>query len=338
MKVKAAFMKKLDDIVLRQVDMPDPEPHEVCLKVDACGVCGSDIITAQDGMGDYAPFGHEVAGTLVKVGSAVTDLSPGQKVVLDSASACGLCDNCKNCRQELCTNPTSFMLKPHFGFAAHILTPRVSCVTYNGLAADVASLAEPLGVAIDMHRVADIQVGSHVVVSGLGPIGLMALQLARLSGAEMIYACELSQAKARIELAKKFGADQIIEVDKTPLESVKFKQAPDRFLACSPPQTMPVMFDIAAKGAIISFVGIKYGQGATISFDANEFHFKKLQLRASYASPAMMTPQAVKLLASGHIDGKALISHRFKLDEIADAMRVACADTENVIKVVVVNE
>jgi len=338
MKVKAAFMKTCKDVVLRQVELPEPEPLEVTLKVDACGICGADVMTASDGKDDYGPFGHEIAATVAKTGSAVTDLKPGQKVVLDSATACGACDACKDAQQELCTRVTSYMQKGYFGFADHMISPRISCVPYEGMPADVASLAEPLGVAIDMHRLAEIKVGSHVLVCGLGPIGLMALRLAKLSGASRIYGADLSSAKARLEVARQFGADEIIEVDRTPLNTYKFAQKPDRFMVSSPPQTMAPLFNIAAKGTIFSFIGIKFGQGAMISFDANEFHFKKLQLRASYASPAMMTPFAVRLLQNREIDGAALISHRFKLDQIQQAMHTASFDTANAVKVIVVND
>jgi threonine dehydrogenase-like Zn-dependent dehydrogenase len=174
-----------------------------------------------------------------------------------------------------------------------------------------------------------------VVVSGLGTIGLMALRLAKLSGAQKIYACGLSRSKAKNELAMKFGADEIIEIDKTPITEYKFSKAPDRFLISSPPQTIPNMVKVAAKGAIISYIGIKYGEGAALSFDANEFHFKKLQLRGSFASPALYTPMALNLLRNKRIDGKALISHRFPLDQIKEAMKIAAKDKERAVKVVV---
>jgi L-iditol 2-dehydrogenase len=333
--MKAAFMKNLDDIIIKEIDLAKPEDYEIRIKVDACGICGTDVTSAMDGREEYGSFGHEVAGTILEVGRAVRNLKVGQKVALDSSTPCGQCENCHDGRQELCTNIQSFFYKGQLGFAEEMITPAISAVPYEGLSAEEACLAEPLGVAIDMHRLADIQIGSHVVVSGLGTIGLMALRLAKLSGAQKIYACGLSRSKARNELAKKFGADEIIEVDKTPITEYKFFTPPDRFLISSPPQTMPNMFKVAAKGALISYIGIKYGEGATLSFDANEFHFKKLQLRGSFASPAMYTPKALNLLRNKLIDGKSLISHCFSLDRIKEAMAVAAKDKERAVKVVV---
>ena len=189
--------------------------------------------------------------------------------------------------------------------------------------AENACLSEPLGVAIDMHRLADIRIGSHVMVSGLGTIGLMAIQLAKASGAEKIYACDVSKAEVRLRLARQFGADEIIEIDKKPLTEYKFTRPPDRFMVSSPPRTLPTMMKISAKGAIISYIGIKYGDGADITFDANFFHFNKLQLRGSFASPAMYTPMALNMIKSGFVKVKPLITHFFNLNELPEALSIA---------------
>jgi L-iditol 2-dehydrogenase len=331
--MKAAYKTPTGTVTIKDIKMRPLKMDEIRLKMDACGICGTDL-HFDPNAAEEAQFGHEIAGTVLETGAAVTNVKPGDHIVLDSATPCGFCAQCKNGRQELCTDIKSIWFVPSFGFAEEVIAPAISAVPNPGLDPAVASISEPLGVAIDMHRLADIGIGSHVVVSGLGPIGLMALRLAKLSGAERIYACDVSKAKARMQVARDFGADEIIEVDKTPLADYKFAVKPDRFMVSSPPVTLPEMFKIAAKGAIISFIGIKFGDGATISFDANDFHFKKLQLRASFASPAMFTPQALNLLKTGAVDGNRLISHRFPLDKISDAL--ACArNIENSIKVVI---
>lgn len=333
--MKAAFMKNLSDIVLRDVELWSLEDHEVRIRVDACGICGTDVTSAIDGRDEHGSFGHEVAGTILEVGRGVRHLKVGQAVALDSSTPCGACAMCHDGQQELCTHVQSFFHKPMLGFAQEMITPAVSAVPYDGLTAAEACLAEPLGVAIDMHRLGDIRLGSHVVVSGLGTIGLMAIRLAKLSGAAKITACGVSRSKVRNELALKFGADEVIEVDRTPISEHTFDVAPDRFLISSPPKTILPMLNIAAKGAIISYIGIKFGEGATIAFDANEFHFKKLQLRGSFASPAMFTPMALSLLKRKAIDGRQLISHTFSLEKIGEAMKVAATDKASAVKVVV---
>ncbi|MGE4488491.1 MAG: zinc-binding dehydrogenase [Kiritimatiellales bacterium] len=332
--MKAAYKTPEGIITLKETVLRALRQDEVRLKVEACGICGTDQHMDPSATKEEQ-FGHEIAGTVLEIGSAVTKVKIGDRIVLDSATPCGFCAQCKDGRQELCTDIQSIWYVPSFGFAEEMIAPAISAVPNPIDDPAVASLSEPLGVAIDMHRLADIRLGDHVVVSGLGPIGLMALRLAKLSGAAKIYACDISKAKARLQAALDFGADEVIEVDRTPLADYPFEVAPNRFMVSSPPATLPPMFDVAAKGAIISYIGIKFGSDATISFDANNFHFKKLQLRASFASPAMYTPQAVELLRSGAVDGNRLITHRFPLEKINEA--VACAkDSEQSIKVVVI--
>jgi L-iditol 2-dehydrogenase len=331
--MKAAFKTCTGTVNFKEIILHQLKMDEIRLKVDACGVCGTDLHFDPNAT-EEAQFGHEIAGTVLEIGSAVTNVQLGDRIVLDSATPCGVCAQCKNGRQELCTDIKSIWFVPSFGFAEEMIAPAISVVPNPGLDPVIACLSEPLGVAIDMHRLAEIGLGNHVVVSGLGPIGLMALRLAKLSGAEKIYACDVSRSKVRLQAALDFGADEIIEVDKTPLSSYNFAIKPDRFMVSAPPVVLPEMFKIAAKGAIISYIGIKFGDGAAISFDANEFHFKKLQLRASFASPAMFTPQAIRLLQLGIVDGERLVTQRFTLDRLGKALECA-RNTEESVKVVV---
>lgn len=330
--MKTALMKNSNDIVIKDIEICRPDAGELLIKVDACGICGTDIMAAKKGRDDYKPFGHEVAGTVIDVGSGVTRFSIGDKIVLDSASACGRCKSCKNMRQEFCDN---LIPLPFTGFSEMMIVPEITANLYDGMPAHIACLAEPLGVALDLFYTAEVKAGDVVLVSGMGPIGLMAVSLAKWAGASKIYACELSSARKKIELATKFGADEILEVDKISVKDYACEISPNKLLITSPPFTIPDLLSVAAKGSIAAFIGIADGD---ISFNANYFHFNKLQLRGSFASPAMRTPLAVKLLEDGIIDGASLVSHRFKLDDIGEAVILACENRADAVKIVVENE
>jgi threonine dehydrogenase-like Zn-dependent dehydrogenase len=330
--MKAAF-KTGKRIFLREVDSPKPGPGQIRLAVEACGICGTDL-HLKGGEERETGFGHEVAGRIVEVEAGVDGLKVGQAVVLESSSACGRCPACRDGRQELCISIRSFFHLPSFGLADEMIAPAISAIPYEGLAPEVACLQEPLGVALDMVRLAQIEYDSRVLILGPGPIGLMVLALVRRAGAGAITVRGRGWRKGRKELALAMGADEWSEVDGGPLTAKAFPHLFDRILITSPPQTIPETVAVAAKGAIAVFIGIAYGPEAYCRIEANQFHFKKMQLRASFAAPALYGPQALRLLQDGTVPGERMVSHRFKLEEIEEAVRVAREDP-GAVKVVV---
>ena len=331
--MRTAEVRSLDDVVIRETSLWPLADDEIRLRVMASGVCGTDVANARKGFDAHKPFGHEVAGVVLETGRGVKNVKVGQKVALESASACGVCLECKNTRQELCTDIKSFFHKTSFGMAEEMISPAISAIP-DDLPADVACLSEPLGVAIDLVRLADVRLDSNVLVIGPGPIGLMAVALAKRMGARKIFVSGYSKHQRRLAVAERFGADGIILSDKTPLASFPFGCGIDRILVTAPPPVLNDAFAVACKGAVISFIGIGHGEAAFCRFDANAFHFKKLQLRASFASPALYSPLALQYLREKVVDGNALISHRFPLADTAQALKTA-ADSAASIKVVV---
>ena len=259
-------------------------------------------------------------------------------VVLESSSACGRCHACRNGRTDLCTDVKSFFARPYFGIAEKMTSPEISVLPYKDLDPAVATLSEPLAVAIDLCEVAGITSNSTVLVIGLGPIGLMAVRLAKLAGASRIYAGTFSKRERRNQLALEFGADELVYEDEKPLHSRKLDPAPDRILITAPPPAIAASIALAPRGAVLAYIGVGHGETDRVMLPANEFHFKKLQLRSSFASPAQRTPMALELLRTGRIDGNKLISHRVPLSNAARAIRIACLDKNEAIKVVVEND
>lgn len=162
----------------------------------------------------------------------------------------------------------------------------------------------------------------------------MALKLAKAMGARKIYGAQFSTSKARIEMAKKFGADSIIYTDKERIEDFAFERRVDKVLVTAPPKTIPSAINVANVGGIIAFLGIDYGPESNVTFDSNVFHTKKLQLRSSFASPALFFPKCIDLMKSGVIDANALITHTFKLDELEKGVKTLRDDKANAIKAV----
>lgn len=331
----AGFVKAPFGFEMREVPIPEVRDDWALVKVDACGICGTDLHYANHLATEWQGFGHEVAGVVVSVGAGITGVKEGDRVVLESGSYCGTCENCRNGRSDLCPRGKNFWQNPTMGFAEYILAPRECLVPYSGLTPEVACLTEPIGVAVDMVRVAEINLGDEVLMLGLGPIGLMAIPLVHMRGAARIYAANRSGGR-RAQVAAAFGADEVLLTRDTPLTAAHFRKGGvDRALVSASVDAIGQAMPLMRYGGILSFIGIQYGDGARISFDANDFHFKKLQLRASHAAPALYFPLVLDLLRDGHIDGPQLISHVMPLAQLPEAMKLVRDSREEVIKVVI---
>lgn len=342
-QMQAAFVKAPFQFQIREVPVPQVREGWALIKVKACGICGTDMHIAKYTDHKLTPksptqwqgFGHEISGVVAEVGAGVTNVKEGDTVVLESGSYCGTCNLCRNGRVDLCNNGPNFWLNDTMGFAEYILAPKECLVPFYGLSFEVACLTEPLGVALDMTYTADIALGNEVLVLGLGPIGLMSIPLARLKGAAHIYALNRSGGK-RVKLARQYGADTVILTRETPIEEVAFRKGGvDRALVSASTSAIPEAIPHMNYGGIISYIGIEYGPGATLQFDANDFHFRKLQLRASHAAPAIYYPTCLQLLQDGHVDGEAIISHVMPLAQIEEAMTMLRDAREETLKIII---
>lgn len=336
--MRVVYVKAPYQFEIREVAMPEPGPGEVLIDVRACAVCGTDMHTAALEAEHMQSFGHEIAGVVVKNGPGAGRVAPGTKVVLESGTFCHTCDNCRNGRIDICTNGKSIIDDVEIsGYADYLLAPEQSLVPFEGLSFAQAALAEPLGVALDLFYTTGIELNDDVAVVGLGPIGLMDIALAKAAGARNIYAIQRNnQSKARIELAKKLGATEVILTSETDLEKYPFPRGGlDKIMVTASPVVLPQMFKITNYGAIVSFLGIDMDHG-DITFNANDFHFRKLQLRASYAVPALWFPRALDLIKRGVIPADDFISHTFPLEEIETFFKKQRDDISDVVKMVMV--
>jgi L-iditol 2-dehydrogenase len=335
--MRAVLVKAPFNIEIRKVPVPQVKPGWVLLKVDACGICGTDMHIASTEATDWQGIGHEIAGIVVAVGADVPNVREGDSVVVESGSYNRYSDISRDGRVDLDNSAPNIWLNEKsgtMGFADYILVPKESLVHYDGLTPEVASLTEPLGVAIDMTYVADIHLGNEVLVLGLGAIGLMSIPIARMQGAGRLYAVNRSGGK-RAQVAAAVGADEVILTSQTRLADISFRKGGvDRALVSADPKIIPDVFPLVNYGGYVSFIGINWPDG-DITFNANDFHFQKLQLRASHAAPALYFPTALQLMKDKHVDGEQFISHVIPLDEIERGFDLMRNHRESVLKVVV---
>lgn len=335
--MKQAFLKAPYLVEVRDVQMPSLAEDEALIDVRACGICGSDLNSAQTAE-DFKPFGHEFSGVVEAVGTAVKHVRPGDRVAVESSSYCGNCAMCRNGHPELCRD--KYIFSPRYnGFAEKVAAKAGALVSFEDISFEEAAVVEPMGVALDMVEVADIRLNDHVVIYGAGPIALLAVRLSRLKGAGRITVLVHSHSKARIGLATAYGADRIICTDlQDPCDALKGEQV-DRVLVTTPPSTLVNAAEFASFGAIISMIGIaKTKEESLCTLDINRMHFKRLQLRYSFASPALFFPLCIDMIKNGLIDVKPLISHRFPLEQMDKAILACRDDKASVVKVMMVRE
>ena len=338
--MKSTYLKAPFQFEQRDIPIPEIGDDDVLIKVKACGFCGHELIQAKYAAEDWIPFGHEFSGVVEKIGAAVKNLSVGDKVVVETSAPSPFSDASRNGRPDLDVNVINYIGKRDtMGFAEYTSAPAALCVKFDSMSFIEGSMIEPLGVAMDLFKTADVKLNDDVLIFGLGPIGLMALQLAKAAGARKIYAADVSAAKTRSRLAKKLGADEIIYTDLTDIKTVEFERGGvDKVLLTAPPALIEPATHTLGMGGILSFIGIAYGEAATATFDSNLVHHKKIQIRASDAIPALYFPMCIDLVESGKIDLISLVSQTFPLNNAVAELDKFVRHPETAVKAIMIND
>jgi L-iditol 2-dehydrogenase len=324
-KSRGLFGKKYLDIQVREKDIPAPDEDHVIVKVHACGVCGTDINFVRDWKDDPMALGHEIAGEVVETGKNVASVKPGDRVIVEDCTMCGICDACKSGHPELCRTMYSMEGQPGMG---QFMSVRFnSLVKFEGLDWAAASLTEPLAVSLTAVLNAEIPVGGSVVVLGNGPLGLMAARLAKLRGAGFVaitgLAADNAREKTRFAAARAFGCDLCVETGRESVEEkvkARFPAGVDRVIVSSPPESMSDAFRVIRFGGIITFFGLHFGGKNVIPLDVNDMIFRKISLIPTFAEPAINFPISNRLLRDGLVDAKALVTHTFGFAEARQVM------------------
>jgi L-iditol 2-dehydrogenase len=340
---RCAFVKAPWQFEMRETTVSGPEAGWMIVEVGACAVCGTDLHNADRTANDWTAFGHEVSGTVREVGEGVTRFKPGDRVALDSSVPCGQCRFCLPHpyglgRFDLCESPLGYWNNAAMGFGQYVVTPQEAAAHIpDEMPFEAAALAEPIGVALDMIRAADVQPEDRVLVIGPGPIGLGAIHIARQIGAESITLAGRSSSTARMTAGLALGSDTLIEVDKQHLSDYDFgNRRPNKILVTAPPETIMDAVAVAERGAVISFIGVAWGPNSTVQIDSDDFHFRKLTLRSSFASPGIYLTEAIRVLAQAPKLASELISHHFRLDDIGETLTWARDNKEIVKKLVMI--
>jgi L-iditol 2-dehydrogenase len=303
-----------------------PEPHagsdQVIIAVDSAGMCGTDLHIYLDEFETSPPvtIGHEVAGRIVELGRDVAGWQVGDRVTSETYFyTCGECLSCRRGRKNLCLKRRSIGSKENGAFAAYLATPASNLHRVpDELDLESAALTEPLACTIHgVLETAGVRAGDNVVITGPGPIGLLALQLAKIAGARVLM-LGTNQDTERLKVARQVGGDGVINVQQVDdvVESVQdffAVEGADLVIECSgAAAAAKTLTDVARRGARFCQMGL---YGKSIPFDQDAVCYKELVVTGTNASVPSAWVRALRLLAQKKIEAHQLISHRFGISD-----------------------
>lgn len=324
----------------REIPAHELGPKEVLLEVHSCGVCGTDvhIYHGEKGASDVNPpviLGHELSGIVSKVGKDVTKVSVGDHVTVDPNIYCGECRSCRIGKKQLCENLYAIGVNTDGGFADFCYVPESQCyVLSKDVPLEEGALTEPLACCIHGIDRLGIRPGDDVTVVGGGAIGLIMVQLARLSGASRILLSE-PVAKRR-EIGLKVGADYAInpmEIDiEEGVRNAFGHEGSDCVIECVGNTIATAQaFKAAGRGAKVLLFSVPKPETTHPLLLDDVFH-KELSIFGSLINPDTHQ-RAADMINSRRLDLKSIITHRFPHEKLEDAIRMQMSSES--LKVVV---
>lgn len=321
--MKAAVYYGKHDLRVEDVPVRELKENEVLIKVKYCGVCGTDIhiFNGDGGSFEVTPPlipGHEFAGTVEKVGSAVTSVKVGDCVSADPNDMCGECYFCKNAMQHFCTNNIGVGTTVDGGFAEYVIIREKQVYKFaEGLSFIEAAMAEPISCCLHGIDLCDIKSGDTVLVMGGGPIGMIMMQLAKNAGASKVIMSEPVEEKRA--QAKKLGATLTINPLEEDVEAVlaEYCNNVNVVIECvGNIHTQADAIKFAGKGATVMYFGLAAPE-ESLPLKPDDVFKKELKITSSFINPYTFE-RAIQVLESKTIDLESLITNIVPLDEIAD--------------------
>ncbi|QOX65271.1 zinc-dependent alcohol dehydrogenase family protein [Anoxybacterium hadale] len=326
--MKAIVYNAPRDYELKEIPRPVIKPNQVLIKVAACGVCRTDMHIHEGDFISAFPLtpGHEFTGEIAEVGSQVTELSVGDRVVGDNTVLCGECYYCRRNQPLFCENFYSLGCNGPGGYAEYVAVnhDKVFPISDN-LTYDQAIFVEPLACAIHGMDVIAPKCGDDVLIFGAGPTGILLAQLLKHGGAANVVVCASSQEK--LNLIQKNGYAQTVWMDRkdysvhTNVLKEMYPQGFDIVIdATGAPEVLEQCFEFPKKTGKIVIYGV-CSSDAKITISPYQIFSNELKVLGSFAQTHCFD-RAVKYLENGVIKVDDLVAGHFSLKEFGDVMDV----------------
>ncbi len=322
-------------------DVPEPTVgiNDVLIRVQKTGICGTDLHIhrwdewARKTIPVPMVVGHEFVGEVVSVGSNVTDFHPGEIVSAEGHVVCGRCRNCLAGRRHLCKDTSGIGVNRTGAFAEYIAVPMTNVWHHRpDVDRDVAAIFDPFGNAVHTALAFDV-LGEDVLITGAGPIGIMAVAIVNHAGARHVVITDVNEH--RLELARKMGADVALNVlTGPPMAEVQrvlgMTEGFDVGLEMSGnASAFNTLIDNLCHGGKVAMLGIP---STPISIDWNKVIFNMLTIKGIYGREMYETWYKMTVMLESGLDIAPVITHRFGADEFARGFEVM--ETGNCGKVV----
>jgi len=340
----ASRLHGIRDLRLERLPRPVPGPGEVLLRIEAVGVCGSDVHYYSEGrigpavIASPIIMGHEFSATVTELGAGVHGMEVGSRVAVEPAISCGRCEWCLRGDPNLCPGVRFCGTPPTHGVLAEFaVMPADNCFLLpSGLTAIEGALLEPLGIAIHVVDLAHIRVGQSVAVVGAGPIGLLTAVVARASGAGPVYITE--PLEYRREFASRYTNGMLLDPRDGDAGAEIRRLTGGRgvdvaFEAAGSADAPQQAAEAACPGGTLVLVGIPSDD--LLSLNASTIRRKGLTIRVVRRMKHTY-PRAIRLVQSGLVEVASLATHAFTLEETADAFQLVAGYLDRVIKAMVV--
>ena len=343
--MRAAMLTGIGRMEVR--DVPDPKierDDDVVMRVEAVGVCGSDIHYFTNGRigSQQVEFpwtvGHECAGTVLQVGSAVKDLAPGDRVALDPLVVCGRCDQCRSGRKHTCRDQKFLGCPGELpGALSEQLAMPAECFFKIGdsMTTEQGVMVEPLSISVwAAHFAGDVN-GKSIGVLGTGTMGLCTLAAVRAAGRpNSLWATDLLDERLRV--ASMLGADAVVNASTADVVKAGRGFAPmgfDCIFECAGEQeTLDQAVELLAPGGKLIIIGI--AEEDRISFDVSPLRRKELTVQEVRRQNGTVAP-TIQMVAGGKVDVMPLVTHHLPLDRTQEAFEMAAAYRNGVIKAII---
>lgn len=322
--MRAVVYDRPERVEIRTVPTPRPAPDEVLLRVEAAGVCGTDLHLHVGEFGPTYPLtpGHEFTGRAVATGDAALEPMLGHRFAVDNTSACGGCPECLRARPAFCRRLLARGVNRPGGFAEYVAVPATRCFRADDLDPEVAVFAEPVACVVHGIDVLAPQPGSAILLFGAGPTGLVLTQLLGRVAAHLTVAAPTA---AKLAIAQRLGADAVVQLDRTApqssLERLR-EAAPDGYDivvdATGAPPVLDLTLPLTRTGGTVFVYGMP-PESARWSVPSYDLFRRELTIKTSFAQQYSFD-RALAYLRSGRVDTSGLITHRFGLDDYTAAL------------------